>query len=130
MLFPELKFLVSFGFFPKLVPYYYVSSSHLYPKVVIFAESADCTNWSLRYQIWPLKWVGPYHHIAQNLLPPVHITMYYYPFSCLLRNKDTSGISVRNVRNQGKHQNFFSSIFRCDNLDTLNSKINTLLAIL
>ena len=56
--------------------------------------------------------------------------MYYYPFSCLLRNKDTSGISVRNVLNQGKHQNFFSSIFRCDNLDTLNSKINPLLAIL
>ena len=42
-----LLFFNNFRFCPKSVPYYYVSLSHLYPKVVIFAESADCTNWSL-----------------------------------------------------------------------------------
>ena len=53
-----LLFFNNFRFCPKSVPYYYVSLSHLYPKVVIFAESADCTNWSLRYQNLTLKMSG------------------------------------------------------------------------
>ena len=75
-----LLFFNNFRFCPKSVPYYYVSLSHLYPKVVIFAESADCTNWSLRYQNLTLKMsgtlppcctkffaLGPYNHVLLTI---------------------------------------------------------------
>ena len=53
-----LLFFNKFTFCTKSVPVYHVSLSHLYPKVVIFAEIVDCTNWSLRYQNLTLKMSG------------------------------------------------------------------------
>ena len=53
-----LLFFNKFTFYTKSVPVYHVSLSHLYPKVVIFAEIVDCTNWSLRYQNLTLKMSG------------------------------------------------------------------------
>ena len=125
-----LLFFNNFRFCPKSVPYYYVSLSHLYPKVVIFAESADCTNWSLRYQNLTLKMSGTLPPYCTKFVAPGPYNYVQLPIFMFVEKQRYQWYFHEKCFEPRQTSKFFSSIFRCDNLDTLNSKINPLLAML